>query len=118
MPAVLTPFTPAGEVDCAALERLIARLYAADVDGLYVCGQTGEGLAQSVAMRKAALETAVASSPAGKSVIAHVGAARVEDAIELARHAASQGVAAISSLPPMGAFSFEEIRAYYSTLAN
>ena len=33
MPAVLTPFTPAGEVDCAAMQRLIARLYAADVDG-------------------------------------------------------------------------------------
>src|SRR3981189_434296 len=98
MPAVLTPFTPSGDVDCAAMERLIARLYAAEVDGLYVCGQTGEGLGQSVAMRKAAVETAVECSPKGKSVIAHVGAARVEDAVELARHAASQGVAAISSL--------------------
>ena len=58
MPAVLTPFTSSGAVDCTAMERLIARLYAADVDGLYVCGQTGEGLAQSVKMRKAALETA------------------------------------------------------------
>src|SRR5882724_7375906 len=118
IPALLTPFTAAGDVDCAAIEPLIARLYAADVDGLYVCGQTGEGLGQSVAMRKAALETAVACSPKGKRVIAHVGAARVDDAIELAKHAASHGVAAISSLPPMGAFSFEEIRAYYSTLAD
>jgi N-acetylneuraminate lyase len=118
MPAVLTPFTPAGDVDCAAMGRLMERLYGADVDGLYVCGQTGEGLGQSVAMRKAALETAVACSPKGKIVIAHVGAARVEDAIELARHSASQGVAAISSLPPMGAFSFEEIRGYYATLAE
>jgi N-acetylneuraminate lyase len=42
----------------------------------------------------------------------------VEDAIELARHAASHGVAAVSSLPPMGPFSFEEIRAYYATLAG
>src|SRR5437868_13663039 len=106
IPALLTPFTAAGDVDCAAMERLIARLYAAEVDGLYVCGQTGEGLGQSVAMRKIALEAAVACSPKGKSVIAHVGAARVEDAIELARHAASRGVAAISSLPPMGPVSF------------
>src|SRR5439155_23822668 len=110
--------TSSGAVDCTAMERLIARLYAADVDGLYVCGQTGEGLAQSVKMRKAALETAAACSPAGKIVIAHVGAARVEDAIDLARHAASQGVAAISSLPPTGPFSFEEIREYYATLAQ
>ena len=117
LPAVLTPFTAAGDVDCPALERLIARLYEAEVDGLYVCGQTGEGLLQSVGMRKAALETAVACSPVGKTVIAHVGAARMEDAIELARHASAAGVRAISSLPPMGAYSFEEIRAYYAALA-
>ena len=117
LPAVLTPFTAAGDVDCPALERLIARLYEAEVDGLYVCGQTGEGLLQSVGMRKAALETAVACSPVGKTVIAHVGAARMEDAIELARHASAAGARAISSLPPMGAYSFEEIRAYYAALA-
>jgi len=118
LPAVLTPFTAEGRVDTAALERLIARLYDADVDGLYVCGQTGEGLAQSVEMRKAALETAVACSPAGKNVIAHVGSARLEDAIELARHAARAGARAVSSLPPAGGFSYEEIRGYYAKLAQ
>jgi len=118
LPAVLTPFTAEGRVDTAALERLIARLYDADVDGLYVCGQTGEGLAQSVEMRKAALETAVACSPASKSVIAHVGSARLEDAIELARHAARAGARAVSSLPPAGGFSYEEIRGYYAKLAQ
>jgi N-acetylneuraminate lyase len=117
LPAVLTPFTAEGAVDRAALRRLIARLYDADVDGLYVCGQTGEGLAQSVAMRKTALETAIESSPAGKQVIAHVGAARLEDALELAAHAADAGACAVSSLPPLGLYGMEEIRSYYATLA-
>ena len=118
LPAVITPFTASGDVDCGALERLIGRLYDAGVDGLYVCGQTGEGLAQSVAMRKKALETALACSPKDRSVIAHIGAARMEDAIELARHASSKGVRAISSLPPAGTFSYEEIREYYRTLVD
>src|SRR5262245_1497357 len=118
LPAVVTPFTPAGDVDGAGLERLIERLYGAGASGLYVCGPTGEGLSQSVAMRKKALEVALGCSPDGKSVIAHVGAIRMEDAIELARHASEKGAAAISSLPPSGAFAFEEIREYYRALAE
>jgi N-acetylneuraminate lyase len=88
------------------------------VDGLYVCGQTGEGLQQTVAMRKQTLEAALACSPKGKHVIAHIGAACVSDAIELARHAAAKGARAVSSLPPAGGLSFAEIRLYYSTLAQ
>jgi N-acetylneuraminate lyase len=117
LPAVLTPFTADGAVDTAALRRLIARLYEAEVDGLYVCGQTGEGLAQSVAMRQSVLETALACSPAGKTVIAHVGAARMQDALALAAHAADSGAHAVSSLPPQGQYGMAEIRSYYATLA-
>jgi N-acetylneuraminate lyase len=104
-------------VDVAALERLIPRLYEAGSHGLYVCGQTGEGLVQSVAMRRTVLEVSLRCSPAGKAVIAHVGAARMEDAIELARHAEVAGATAVSSLPPAGFFSFDEIRSYYTDLA-
>jgi N-acetylneuraminate lyase len=117
LPAVLTPFTAEGTPDLAALRGLIARLYDAEVDGLYVCGQTGEGLVQSVAMRQAVLETALECSPAGKTVIAHVGAARMEDALALSAHAARAGAHAVSSLPPMGQYGVEEIRSYYATLA-
>src|SRR5262245_18454506 len=118
MPAVVTPFTPDGDVDSAALERLIERLYGAGASGLYVCGQTGEGLYQSVARRKKALEVALGCSPDVKSVIADVGAIRMEDAVELARHASEKGAAAISSLSPSGAFAIEEILEYYRMLAE
>jgi N-acetylneuraminate lyase len=117
IPALVTPFRADGDVDVPALERLIPKLYEAGAHGLYVCGQTGEGLVQSVAMRKAALEAAVRYSPPGKAVIAHVGAARMEDALELARHALQAGASAVSSLPPAGFLTFDEIRSYYATLA-
>jgi N-acetylneuraminate lyase len=117
LPALMTPVTASGALDTSALERLTARLYEAGVDGLYVCGQTGEGLQQTVAMRKQTLETAIACSPKGKHVVAHIGAACVSDAIDLARHAAAKGARAVSSLPPGGGLSYAEIRLYYSTLA-
>jgi N-acetylneuraminate lyase len=118
IPALLTPFTAEEGVDVPALERLIARLYdSAEIAGLYVCGQTGEGLGQSASMRRAVVETAVRCSPPGKTVIAHVGAARTAEAVELARHAAASGVSAVSSLPPAGSYSLDEFRAYYAALA-
>ncbi len=117
LPAVVTPFDLEGNFNAAAFERLLERVYGAGVDGLYVNGQTGEGLQQTVEQRKESAEAAVRMSPKGKTVIVHVGAHRTVDAIALARHAAKVGVSAISSLPPQGMYSFEEIYAYYEAVA-
>lgn len=100
-----------------AFERLCARLYEAGVDGLYVCGQTGEGLQQSPEQRKRVVEAAVRHTPKGRVVMAHIGAASTAVAVELARHAESVGAGAVSSLPPAGSYSMEEVRAYYSAIA-
>jgi hypothetical protein len=40
------------------------------------------------------------------------------ESIELAEHASRIGVQAISSLPPLGPYSFEEVRAYYEAIAS
>jgi len=116
-PAVVTPFDEHENFAPAAFQRLLERLYAAGIDGLYVNGQTGEGLLQPVEQRKRVAEVALRSTPKGKSVIVHVGACRTADAVELARHAAAIGVHAISSLPPLGPYSFAEVRAYYQAIA-
>jgi N-acetylneuraminate lyase len=117
IPAVVTPFDSTGGFSPAAFERLLDRLYKAGVHGVYVCGQTGEGLLQSVAQREEVAAAAVRCSPSGKTVIIHVGASCVADAIRLAKHAARTGAHAISSLPPLGNYSFAEIKAYYQILA-
>jgi N-acetylneuraminate lyase len=100
------------------MERLCAVLYASGVDGVYVCGQTGEGLQQPVAQRKLVVETTVRATPAGKTVMAHIGAGSTADAVELARHAESCGAHAISALPPGGSYSIEEVHGYYSSIAS
>ena len=118
LPAVVTPFDDRERFAPGVFERLLERLYARGVHGVYVCGSTGEGLLQSVAQRKQIAEAAVRCSPKGKQVILHVGSNNTEDAVELTRHAASIGVHAVSSLPPAGGYSFAEIRTYYQAIAE
>jgi len=117
LPALVTPMDESGAFDEGVFEKLLERVYSAEIDGVYVCGSTGEGLLQPVEQRKRIAQAAVRCSPKGKKVIVHTGAYRTSDAVELTRHAAEVGAAAASSLPPAGAYSFDEIRAYYRTLA-
>jgi N-acetylneuraminate lyase len=117
-PAVVTPFDANGEFAASTFERLLARLYETGVHGVYVCGQTGEGVLQPVSMRQQVAETAVRCSPKDRTVILHVGAARLADALQLARHAERIGASAVSSLPPAGNYSFAELRGYYRQLAE
>jgi N-acetylneuraminate lyase len=115
--AAVTPFDEQERFAAGPFEALLERLYSAGSDGVYVCGQTGEGLLQPVEQRKRVAETALRCSPTGKQVIIHVGAYRTADAVELARHAGKIGATAVSSLPPIGPYSFEEIRSYYEAVA-
>ena len=118
LPAVVTPVDAGESFNAAAFRALLDRCYAAGVDGVYVCGQTGEGLQQSAEQRMRVTDVAVEHSPAGKQVIAHIGAFSTREAVALARHAAEAGAAAVSALPPFGAYSFPEIKAYYAAIAE
>lgn len=117
LPAAVTPLDEDGRFLPAAFEKLCEYLYSSGVDGLYVCGQTGEGLQQSLEQRKRVVEAAVRATPQGRKVIAHVGATATAQAVELARHAEAAGAHAVSSLPPAGAYSMEEVRGYYQAIA-
>ncbi|MCZ2146203.1 MAG: dihydrodipicolinate synthase family protein [Bryobacterales bacterium] len=117
LPAILTPLDEHGKFHAAAYEQLLGRLYSAGVHGIYVAGQTGEGPLLSLEDRMKAAEISVANSPREAKVIIHIGAHRTADAIQLTRHASRIGVTAVSSLPPIGVYSFAEIKSYYQALA-
>lgn len=118
LPAAVTPFDEHERFAPAPFEKLLESLYRADVDGVYVCGGTGEGLLQTVEQRRLVAEAAVRLSPKGKQVIVHVGSHRTADAVELAGHAGRIGATAVSALPPLGNYSFAEIRGYYEAIAG
>ena len=118
LPAAVTPLDEDGKFLPAVLEQLLARLYGAGVHGVYLCGSTGEGMLQPPEQRQAIVETAMACTPRDRTVMVHVGAASLQEALALSSHAAKAGAHAISSLPPTSAqFSFADLRRYYEALA-
>ncbi len=98
--------------------ELADHLYRQGVNGLYVCGGTGDGPNMRLDERKRAVEIAVECSQRynGK-VIVHVGAGNLRDAIELAEHAAQAGADAVSSVPPPRR-SHAQLLSYYRTIVQ
>ncbi len=93
-------------------------LYANGINGLYVCGGTGDGYKMQLAERKRATEIAVTvSAKQNGTVITHVGAKDIDDAIELAEHACSVGANAVSSIPPAN-LNHKELVSYYTEIAS
>ena len=93
-------------------------LYKSEVDGLYVCGGTGDGYKMRLAERKRATEIAVdVSKGHGGVVITHVGAMSSRSAVELAEHAATAGAHAVSSIPP-ASFNHGQLLSYYKDIAK
>ena len=118
-PALMTPFDAAGEVDRTALRNLVRVNMDKGVDGFYVCGSTAEVFLLTEAQRMQILETVLDEVNGALPVVAHVGAIGQEQAERLARHAAGAGADAVSSVPPFYyPFSAQEIRRYYSALAD
>lgn len=118
LPAILTPLDNNGKLNTAAYEQLLERVYSAGVHGIYVAGQTGEGVLLPMDERKRLTEISLRHSPKGAQVIVHIGSYRTEDAVDLAKHASKLGVTAVSSLPALGLFSFAEIKTYYQTVVT
>ncbi len=100
IPALLTPITADDQVDTSALGGLVEYLLASGVDGLYVCGSTGEGLLLTEAERRLVVETAVDIVARRVPVIVHVGALATPLSERLAGHARAAGADAVASIPP------------------
>ncbi|XP_050043396.1 N-acetylneuraminate lyase-like [Dermacentor andersoni] len=99
--APFTPFDSKGHIDINLIDKYVSLLQKQSVTGAFVNGSTGEGLSLTVAERKKLADRWVEASK-GKLdlVIVHVTAASIVDTRELATHAESLNVDAISILPP------------------
>lgn len=104
-------------IDSCALKQVLDYELEIGVEGFYCMGSSGEALLLSLDERKKALEEILAAVNARVPVIAHVGTVRTQDAIDLARHAASAGADAISMIPPYYyKFTMDEIIGYYEDI--
>jgi len=77
---MVTPVTPAGELDEPAIERLVEFLLAGDVNGIFVLGTTGEGEAVSRPLARQLVERTVAQVRRRVKVYAGLGDLQTGDA--------------------------------------
>jgi dihydrodipicolinate synthase/N-acetylneuraminate lyase len=96
--AALTPLRDDGtSLDLDAYDSYLSFLADGGVDGVLLCGTTGEGMNLTVDERKAALERA-ARGPL--PVIAHCGAQTTAATVALCAHAAATGVEGVAVIAP------------------
>ncbi|MFC5834228.1 dihydrodipicolinate synthase family protein [Nonomuraea insulae] len=96
--AVPTFFDEAGELDLGVTKAYFARL-ASRVDGVFVCGTTGEFPALERGERRAVARAALeAFGP--ERVVVHVGAAATRESVAVTRDAVALGARRVAALTP------------------
>lgn len=116
-PALITPTTADGGLDVSALQALVDYLLAKGIDGLYVCGSTGEGVLLSLAERQKVAEVVLAQVAGRIPVIVHVGSISTREAVSLAQHSQEVGAAGVSSVLPLVAVGPAETYEHYQRIA-
>ena len=97
IPAFYACYDAEGNISTEGVKALTRHLIAKGVKGVYVGGSSGECIYQHVDERKAVLEAVMSEAKGKLTVIAHVGCNNTADSVELARHAESVGVDALST---------------------
>lgn len=98
--ATFTPFDAEGKVNYAMIGAYADWIAGTAIQGVFVCGTTGESLSLTIEERKAILEQWISSVKGRFKVIAHVGCNSQLDAIELAAHAEKAGADSIGAMAP------------------
>jgi 4-hydroxy-tetrahydrodipicolinate synthase len=97
--ALVTPFTRAGELDEAALRRLVRRQVEGRIDVLVPCGTTGESVTMTEAEQLRVIEVTLEEG-AGRPVLAGTGSNDTRQAVDKSRAAASLGAQGVLCVGP------------------
>lgn len=99
--AAVTPLRDDGRaLDEDAIEPLVRFLAGGGLDGLLVCGTTGEGVLLSLEERRRVADRFVGARPASFQIAVHAGAQTTADTVALATHAAEVGADAVAVIAP------------------
>ncbi len=99
MVALVTPFSK-GNVDVQALENLIESQINAGIDGILVCGTTGEGTLLLPREREVVIKTAVAKANKRVPIIVGCSSAWPAEIIPMIKHAEGLGADAALVITP------------------
>lgn len=98
--ATFTPLNGKGDVDTGFLPELVDALITQGVQGLYVCGSTGEGPLLTAQERRSVAKAYIDAAAGRIPVAIQVGHESLREAQALAAHAQESGADAISAVPP------------------
>lgn len=118
--ASVTPLNNEGlTLDEDAIGGLTAFLAAGGVDGVLICGTTGEGMLLSVDERRRVAQRFLDARPPGFWVAVHAGAQTTADTVALAAHAHEVGADAVAVIaPPYFPLDEEELCRHLLSAAN
>ncbi|MFT5524662.1 MAG: 2-keto-3-deoxy-L-arabinonate dehydratase [Pirellulaceae bacterium] len=118
LPVLHTPFTTAGVIDTATLEREIDWAFEVGGDGVVVA-MVSEVLRLGYRGRKA-LAAHVCELVAGRGfTVISVGAESAAEAVDFAKHAESLGATALMAIPPVAtALGSAATQNYFATIAD
>ena len=119
IPAFYACYDKDENISASKVKEFTKHLINKGVQGLYVCGSSGECIYQNVQERKTLLEAVMEEAKGKITIIAHVACNNTKDSIELAKHAESLGVDAIAAIPPIY-FKLPEsaIAAYWNAISQ
>lgn len=100
LPAITSPFGPDGGIDHEFLGAHARRLVAAGCRGIVALGSLGEGATLRATEKIAVLRTLVDAVGSRVPVIAGIAALGTDEAVDLARGAATAGCGGLMVLPP------------------
>ncbi len=119
-PAMATPLEPDSyRVNAGAIPDLVDFLIDKGVKGLFAGGSTGEGIALDNDERKKLHEVTMLAANGRVPVLVHVGAMRLDTAVELTEHAVAIGADAIVAVTPYFYGMHDDgLAAYYGAIAS
>jgi dihydrodipicolinate synthase/N-acetylneuraminate lyase len=100
IPPVVTPLLGRDELDAAGLERLIERMLAGGVHGLFILGTTGEAPSLSYRLRRELIERACRQVAGRVPLLVGITDTSFVEAVNLSRFAADAGAQALVLAPP------------------
>jgi 4-hydroxy-tetrahydrodipicolinate synthase len=98
--ALITPFKAGGEVDMAALGRLVARQVEAGVSGLVVCATTGEGSSLTAGERREIITFCIREAGKACLIVAGTGTNSLPPTVENTKAAQDLGCDAALVVTP------------------
>ena len=98
--ATHTPMDASGEINFAAVPKMVDFVLGQGADGLFLCGSTGEFPSLSTEERMEVTQAFFESAKGRAPIYVHVGHSNLQEARALAAHAAKIGVDAIAAAPP------------------